>query len=105
MFGNKQIKFNDGNFVIQNKLYNLTDGLLELLFQKEPNANLITTEDYDVMKEIIPVTQVHRKIGEMGNFELTIQKKIIWYFALINTVKPEKSYFAQRKQERIYQII
>ena len=76
MFGNKQIKFSDDNFIIQNKSYNLTDGLLELLFKKEPNASLITSEDYDIMKEIIPVTQVHRK-NYWRNGELRINNSKI----------------------------
>ena len=44
MFGNKQIKFNDDKFNIQNKSCNLTEQLLELLFKKKLIASFITKQ-------------------------------------------------------------
>ena len=84
MFGNKQIKFNGEKFTIQNKSYNLTDGLLELLFKKEPNSSFISTDDYDVMKELIPLTQVHRKsywqTGELRIDNSKLNNHLIFLF-------------------------
>ena len=61
MFGNKQIKFENNQFTIGDKSYTLTEGILELLFKKAPNMNSITSKDYEIMEELVLMTNAHKK--------------------------------------------
>ena len=61
MLGSKQIEFKDDKFNIDDNLYSLTDKLSELIFKKDPIVHFITTDDLEVMKELLLMTNVHQK--------------------------------------------
>lgn len=48
-------------FTLLDKQYNLTPGLRELLMRSKPNFNLITEEDKSVYKDILDITNVHKR--------------------------------------------
>lgn len=51
--GNKNIEFDNNALKIDNKIYNATNGLMELLLKKSPNFTLINDTDIKFYKEIL----------------------------------------------------
>lgn len=49
--GNKMIEINDNKLTIKDKIYNATNGLLELLIKKTPNFTLVSNEDKQFCKQ------------------------------------------------------
>lgn len=58
--GNSLINFENSSITVNDKSYNNTEGLLELLFKKHPNENLITRADTMSYKEILEVSNAHK---------------------------------------------
>ena len=84
MLGSKRIEFDDDKFTIDNKSYSLTDGLLELMFKKDPNVQTITSDDLEMMKELLLMTNVHRKSnsknGELRYKNRKFEKHLTFLF-------------------------
>ena len=60
-FGNSEILFNDNDIIVQRQKYPNTIGLLELLFKKDPNRSLINEKDLNIYRQIVEITNIHRK--------------------------------------------
>lgn len=58
--GNSPVGIAGNKFTIRDTEYNLTKGLLELLFEKSPNPTLIKETDYRDYKDILLKTNAHR---------------------------------------------
>lgn len=61
MIGNKLITFDSNSFKVDNDKYPLSEGLLELIFKKQPNDAKITNQDVKLYKEIIEKTNAAKK--------------------------------------------
>lgn len=46
---------------VENRSYELTPGLKELLLRKKPNTNIVTDKDKDIYKDILQLTNVHKR--------------------------------------------
>ena len=62
--GAKPVVFESNNLIIDGKKYALTKGLLELIFKKSPQENVISTNDFETYVDIILSTNAHRKYYE-----------------------------------------
>lgn len=62
MVGNKALQFDeDGNIMINEKLFPATKGVYELLFKRIPNKNLYSIEDENMYRSILVYTSAHKK--------------------------------------------
>jgi len=61
MIGNSKVTFTTGHVYVQEKSYNATPGLMELLFMQVPKTNLIEKDDLQSYKEILLLTNAHRQ--------------------------------------------
>lgn len=61
MIGNQRIYFENDKIVINDKSYEKSNGLIELLFKKKPSHTLVTHKDLLNYGEIINNTNAHRK--------------------------------------------
>jgi hypothetical protein len=61
LIGNSNIEFTDSTVRVQDKVFDITPGLLELLFMQEPNKNVVTADDLNSYKEILLLTNAHRQ--------------------------------------------
>ena len=62
MIGNSPIEF-DGNIVkVCDATFQLTEGLLQLLFRKNPDANRINSNDLENYRMIIVNSSAHKKL-------------------------------------------
>ena len=43
--GNSEISFDEGNILVRNESYPMSRGLLELLFKRKPNMNIVNQDD------------------------------------------------------------
>lgn len=59
--GNSNVNFDGHDIIIDNKSYDKTPGLVELLFKKSPIESTITHEDLRNYSEIVEKTKAHRK--------------------------------------------
>lgn len=59
--GDSTIDFDKNHLIIKDQKFTYTPGLMELLFQKEPNNNLIEPADIDTYSKIITMTNAHRR--------------------------------------------
>ena len=61
MIGDSEIQFDDKTIRVGNLSYPKTNGLMELLFLKQPNDNLLSTSDRRNYRSILEATSAHRK--------------------------------------------
>lgn len=61
VIGKSTVSISDDTIKIADHTYPKTDGLVELLFKKVPDISLITEEDKKSYKEILLLTNVHRR--------------------------------------------
>lgn len=61
MVGSAPFSMTDNQFKIAGHLYNKTCGLVELLYRKKPDLNIITENDKENYKSILLNTNVHRR--------------------------------------------
>lgn len=61
MIGDSRIIFNDKTINLKGRSYPKSDGLMELLFKKQPDENLISSADQDNYRSILEATNAHRK--------------------------------------------
>ena len=61
MIGNASIYFNDNYIIIDDRKYVKSQGLVELIFKKEPNKSLISNKDMSNYGEILNITNAYRK--------------------------------------------
>lgn len=59
--GTSKVEFMDDYIIIGEKHYSVTPGLLELIFYKQPDKKLITSDDQDAYKRILIDTSAHKK--------------------------------------------
>lgn len=59
--GSSRLSVNENNILVAGHDYIKTVGLMELLFKKTPNLNLITEEDKNNYKSMLLDTNVHRR--------------------------------------------
>lgn len=59
--GNKDVSFEGNNINVNGQNYSITQGLLELVFKKDPRRDVIQPEDFDVYKKIILDTYAYKK--------------------------------------------
>lgn len=87
--GNKNIKINKSNLIINEKTYKITNGLLELLLKNSPNFNLITNEDKNNYKQIlIDSSAIYKNYDSTQNRVLANRSKK-WKF-IKNELFPKK---------------
>lgn len=59
--GSKQLLFHhDNNIQVANKVFLGTEGVYELLFMNKPQESKIKSQDYDIYKDMLDFTNVHR---------------------------------------------
>jgi len=61
MIGDSKITFTTARVYVQDRSFNATQGLMELLFMQVPKKNLIEKEDLQSYKEILLLTNAHRQ--------------------------------------------
>lgn len=61
MIGDSPVTFDNGRLSVKNKTYELSPGLLELIFKKSPNRETVTAADMDNYCAIVTSTYAHRK--------------------------------------------
>ena len=61
MIGDSPVTFDGHKVQVKESSYPQTMGLLELLFKKEPNKELVTSADMNNYKEILEATNAHKK--------------------------------------------
>lgn len=61
MIGDSPINFEKDYVIVGNDKYLSSIGLLELLFRKQPDANLITVEDTNIYGKILQMTNAYKK--------------------------------------------
>lgn len=66
MIGDSPVTFNNHAIVVKNVNYDLTPGLLELIFRKSPNNDIVTLPDMNNYGAIISSTSAHRKYYKMN---------------------------------------
>lgn len=59
--GNSVVNFDKHHVIIGDNKYNKSEGLLQLLFMKSPDSNLITDQDYQDYSQILENTNAYRK--------------------------------------------
>ena len=64
MIGDSEIKFKNGTIVVRSTNYPESKGLLQLLFEKQPNETMIRGKDLINYLKILETTGVHRKESE-----------------------------------------
>lgn len=57
--GDSRVNFTDSTVSVKNKTFNVTRGLLELMFMKTPNRLLFSHSDLQTYKEILLLTNAH----------------------------------------------
>ena len=60
-FGNSPIIFDKGDIFVQNEKFPQTSGLLELLFRKDPNLNIINHDDLSSYRDLMILTSAHKR--------------------------------------------
>jgi len=92
ILGDKEVKFIENTILIGDTVYNLTSGLIQLLFLKNPLV--YTDNDLDVYKSILAQTSAHitvgRKIIKKGGFK---------YTSIINKLFPSGSGLSMKLQK------
>ena len=61
MIGDSEIKFKNNTVVVRSTSYPKSEGLLELLFKKQPNETMIGDEDLVNYRKILETTSGHKK--------------------------------------------
>ena len=59
--GNQPIKINKYELTVGDVKYPVTNGLLQLIFEKDPDRQLISQDDADTFNEIVQNTNAHKK--------------------------------------------
>lgn len=60
-FGDSSFSHKDDYFKIKGERYKITPGLTELIFKKNPERELITTDDIDTYRKLVVKTNTHKK--------------------------------------------
>lgn len=58
--GDTSLLVKDNRIKINNKNFKLSDGLLELLFMKNPDLSIVKSDDKETYKEMLHMTNAHR---------------------------------------------
>lgn len=61
MIGDSPIDFDEKTVTVRDVVYPKTGGLMELLFKKQPDDNLISSQDQENYRSIMEATNAHRK--------------------------------------------
>ena len=59
--GNSEISFDKGNILVKNQSYPTSRGLLELLFKRKPNMNVVNQDDESYYRQILNLTSAHKR--------------------------------------------
>ena len=59
--GNSEIFLTDDDIKVKRRKFPNTNGLLELLFTKDPNRSIFDKKDLDTYREMMEMTYCHRK--------------------------------------------
>lgn len=74
--GSSKFNSENGEIIIgENDRYDITKGLIELLFEKNPNKTIITSDDYETYKKILLKTNAHKTYYSNGGNLRTKEKK------------------------------
>jgi len=92
ILGDKEVKFIENTILIDGTVYNLTSGLIQLLFLKNPLV--YTDNDLDVYKSILTQTSAHIAIGRKK-----IKKGGFKYTSIINKLFPSGSGLSMKLQK------
>ena len=60
-FGDSEIFLTDDDIVVKSRKFPNTNGLLELLFKKDPNQSIFDKKDLNTYREMMKITNCHRK--------------------------------------------
>lgn len=71
VIGRDVVNFNNGKIGVKNKEFDLTKGLKNLLFLKTPNVSDCTSKDFDAYKNILILTNAHKKFYDQNEKLLT----------------------------------
>jgi hypothetical protein len=91
--GNKVIEIEDNQLKIDDKIYNATNGLLELLLKKSPNLTLISEDDKHFYKQILDDSNAIYQGFNSNSKRLNANSSEIWKFIkneLLNSKSEEK---------------
>ena len=61
MIGDSEIKFNENTVKVGNHTYPKSEGLMELLFKKQPDGKVVSVKDQEGYRSILEATNAHRK--------------------------------------------
>lgn len=60
MLGNSQIKFDRDMIIVNNHIYPKSNGLMELIFKRQPDQSICTSSDQENYRNILEATSAHR---------------------------------------------
>lgn len=73
--GNSRVKIIDDVLHIKDSRFNLTPGLLELIFKRIPNKNIVLRKDVEDYNNILDITNAHRR-GFSPNGQLSGDRSV-----------------------------
>ena len=86
IIGNKIVEIDNNNFKINDKIYEGTSGLLELLIKKSPNFNIISETDKDNYKQILDDSNAIYKNFDTNSKRLNADSSDKWKFIKNNLI-------------------
>lgn len=86
IIGNKIVEIENNNFKINDKIYEGTSGLLELLIKKSPNFNIISETDKDNYKQILDDSNAIYKNFDTNSKRLNADSSDKWKFIKNNLI-------------------
>lgn len=88
LIGDSAVSFSQTKIKVKDKVFELTPGLMELLFMQVPKKDEITTSDVSIYKQILLMTNAHR---QMYSAERAVNaNKGKKYTAVIQSLFPPK---------------
>ena len=67
LLGNTEMNYSKGIVVVEDEKFPMSSGLMELLFLKHPNQNIITQDDLSHYRRILNLTNAHKKGFQENN--------------------------------------
>ncbi|XP_015124944.1 uncharacterized protein LOC107046755 [Diachasma alloeum] len=86
--GDSEVTFQGNSMILKDQEYTLTPGLIELIFKKSPNMNLITETDKHIYGNIIRSTNAHRMYYKPTG-ALRTSSSLKYQNIIVNLIEPK----------------